>query len=50
MTFCFREHKAKLYKFPRSGDDVRGLHEVIKHYIENDFWLVAVAYVSIYVK
>ena len=44
------EHKEKLFRWPKNGDDVRGIYEVIQNYTENDLFIVTLAYISIYVK
>lgn len=49
-VFEFREHKDKLFRFPKNGDDVRDMHDVIDSYTKNSYWLVAFAFVSIYIK
>ena len=44
------DHKNKLLRFPKSGDDVRGMYEVFKHYTQTSYWLLMLAFISTYVK
>lgn len=44
------EQRDKLIRFPKSGDDLRSMNEVIQFYMEDHFILVLVAYCSIFVK
>lgn len=43
------EHKAKLFRFPSTGDDIRAINDVIQLYAKTHFWLVLVTYISIYI-
>ena len=48
VVFC-SEHKEKLFRFPKTGDEVRGMHEVIEHYKAENFGIVLLAYCSIFI-
>mmetsp|Transcript_19046 Transcript_19046/g.25772 ORF Transcript_19046/g.25772 Transcript_19046/m.25772 type:complete len:249 (-) Transcript_19046:104-850(-) len=41
--------KQKLFRFPKSGDEVRGMYQVIKSYTETSYWLVVLAFCSTYI-
>ena len=44
------EQKEKLLRFPKNGEDLRAMNEVIQFYTEDHFILVSLAYISIFIK
>ena len=48
--FLSREQKDKLVRFPKTASDLREMNEVLQFYMEDHFWLVIIAYTSIFIK
>ena len=44
------EQKVKLLRFPKNGEDLREMNDVIQFYKQDYFYLVIIAYISIYIK
>ena len=54
VLYCFPpmtdEQKVKLLRFPKNGEDLREMNDVIQFYQQDHFYLICIAYVSIYIK
>ena len=49
ITKFNREHKEKLFRIPRTGDDIRGINDVIQQYAQSNYYLVLITYISIFI-
>ena len=45
-----QEQKDKLFRFPKNGQQLSEMNQVIVYYKEDHFWLVIIAYISLYIK
>jgi hypothetical protein len=48
LTRC-REEKVKMYRIPRDGKDLMLINEVMQRYVTEHYYLVLLAFCSLYI-